>query len=126
MDNGRIIQLLVGVNLAAGLWSLIIDGVTPSWVVYPVLLVITIALLRRGMAAASGYLAGLAALFTVMHLPFARAAVSPDCVHPADPDLVCHPLTWVVTLGIVPALTAVVATAVFLLARRKRLQPAPT
>ncbi len=124
MDNARIIQLLVGVNLAAGAWSFSVDGVTPSWVVYPVLLIVTIALLRRGVVAASGYLAGLAALFTVMHLPFAREAVSSACVHPADPGLACHPVTWLATLGIVPALTAVVATAVFLVARRQRLQPA--
>jgi len=122
MDNARIIQLLVGVNLAAGVWSLSVDGVTPSWVVYPVLLIVSIALLlRRGVATASGYLAGLAAIFTLMHLPFAREAVSSDCVHPADPNLACHPVTWVTTLGIVPALTAVVAAVVFFLARRRQL-----
>jgi hypothetical protein len=120
MDNVRIIQLLVGANLAAGVWSLSVDGVTPSWVVYPVLLVVTIALLRRGVLVASGYLAGLAAIFTLMHLPFVREAFSSDCVHPADPDLACHPVTWAATLGIVPALTAVVAVAVFLVARREQ------
>ncbi|HET7689079.1 MAG TPA: hypothetical protein VFK41_01760 [Nocardioidaceae bacterium] len=123
MDTKRIIQLLVGANLAAGAWSFIVDGVTPSWVVYPVLLMITIALLRRGGTTGSGYLAGIAALFTVMHLPFIREAVSSDCVHPADANLDCHPVTWMATLGIVPALTALVAAVVFVMARRHQRVP---
>lgn len=123
MNNARIIQLLIGVNLAAGVWSLSIDGVTPSWVAYPVLVLVTTALLRRGERAASGYLALIAAVFTLMHLTFTREAVSSGCVHPANPDLACHPVTWIVTLGVAPAMTAVIACALFLRSRRTQAVP---
>jgi hypothetical protein len=121
MDTGSAVKALVGANLAVGAWSYAVDGVTPSWVVYPMLLSVALALLSRSTVAASAYLAGVAAVFTLVHLPFARAALSADCTHPADPSLACHPVTWLATLTIFPALTAVLAGLLWWQGRRARV-----
>lgn len=122
MDTARTIHALVGINLVAGAWSFVVDGVTPSWVVYPLLLLISLGLLRRSLSAAAGYLGGLAAVFTLMHLPFATQALSSDCTHPANPALGCNPTTWIVTLAVVPTLTALVSGYVWWQARRSRVE----
>lgn len=118
------LRALVVVNLLAGAWSFAVDGVTPSWVVYPLLLLLGMALLRRSRQAAAAYVASLAALFTLVHLGFVSAALSQTCVHPADPGLACHRVTWLVTLGALPAATAVAAALLWVRGRRSTAQPA--
>lgn len=113
MTTWRALLVLLVVDLAAGAWSLAVDGPTPSWTVYPVLLVVGLALLRRRPRAAAAWVAGLSALFALVHVPFVRAALADRCVHPADPALDCHPVTWLVTLGAVPAATALAAAVLW-------------
>jgi len=117
MSIRPVLFALLGLNLAAAVWSWAVDGPTPSWVVYPLLLVAVPFLLRGGERRAAVYLSAVAALFTLVHMGFLRASVSDSCVHPADPDLACHPTTWLVTLGLVPAVTAVLAAAAALRVR---------
>lgn len=112
------VVILVALNLAAGAWSLAKDGVTPSWIVYPLLLLLGLAILRRSASSALAYLGGLALLFLLVHVPFLRAAVADTCIHPADASRPCHPVTWLVTLGAVPAATALAAALVWAAARR--------
>ena len=111
---------LLSLNLLAGVWSLLVDGVTPSWIVYPLLLLVTLPLLRRSASQAAAYLASVATLFVLVHVGFVSAATSESCVHPADPTLACHPTTWVVTLGVVPLVTALGAAGVWIWARQGR------
>lgn len=111
MSVRRLLLALLALNAVAAAWSWAVDGPTPSWVVYPLLLMGVPVLLRAGERRAAGYLGAVAALFTLVHVGFLRAAVSDSCAHPANPDLACHPTTWLATLGVVPVLTAVVAAA---------------
>ena len=75
---------LVTVNLVAGVVSLLDEGATPSWVVYPLLLLVGTALLvwtpgRIGIA----FLGVSALLFLLVHVPFTVEAFSPGpCVNP--------------------------------------------
>lgn len=100
---------LLALNAAAAIWSWSVDGLTPSWVVYPLLLLVVLRLLRSSELRAATYCAAVAGLFLAVHIGFLRAAGSDTCVHPADPALTCHPTTWWVTLGLVPAVTTVMA-----------------
>lgn len=111
---------LLTLNLVAGVWSLLVDGVTPSWVVYPLLLLVTLPLLKRSVSQAAAYLASVATLFVLVHVGFLGAAASESCVHPADPALACHPTTWMVTLGVVPVVTALGAAGAWFWARQGR------
>jgi hypothetical protein len=93
--------------------SWVVEGVTPSWIVFPVFLVIGLARTRRGGTAGTVWL-GLSALaFLLVHLPFDKAALSEHCVNPADADKDCHPAFWLISLGAVPLLMVVTAGLAF-------------
>jgi hypothetical protein len=102
---------LLGVVFAVTSW--IVEGVTPSWVVFPILL--AIGLVRASRGGTSGIvLLGLAALvFLLVHIPFVGEALSEDCVNPADPDRACHRVFWLVSLGLFPLLMVVSAALAF-------------
>jgi hypothetical protein len=102
---------LLGFALAVTSW--IVEGVTPSWVVFPILLVIGLLRARRG--GTSGIvLLGIAALvFLFVHIPFVREALSDDCVNPVDSDKACHRVFWLVSLGLFPLAMVVTATLAF-------------
>jgi hypothetical protein len=126
VTHRRSLIALLLLNLLAGTWSLAVDGVTPSWIVYPLLLLLTLPLLRRSVRHAAGYLAAVATLFVLVHLGFLGAATSETCVHPADSSIACHRATWMVTLGVVPMVTAVGAAAVWFRARPGQPSPLAT
>ena len=120
--NRIAVLALIGLNLLAGVWSLAVDGLTPSWVVYPLLLLLGLVLLRRSSRSALAYLSGLALLFLLVHVGFLQAATADACVHPADSARACHQVTWLVTLGAVPAVTAVAAGSLWLCDRREDVE----
>ncbi len=124
MHRRTLITLLL-LNLLAGAWSFAVDGVTPSWIVYPLLLLLTVPLLKRSVRHAAAYLAAVATLFLLVHLGFLGAASSERCVHPADSSIACHPTTWLVTLGVVPTVTAVGAAAVWFRSRPASQRASP-
>ena len=123
MSSRAVLVVLLGLNLIAAAWSWAVDGVTPSWVVYPLLLLVVVLLLKRGARPAAAYLAFVAALFVLVHVGFVREAFADSCEHPADASLACHPVTWVATLGVVPLATAVTAAGVWLRSRHDRAEP---
>ena len=82
------------------------DGITPSWIVYPIVLLLALWRLRSGNGA---LLVGIAALvFLLVHLPFTWAALSGADTSPSNPDLATSPIQWPITLFVVPALTSAV------------------
>jgi len=72
--------------------SWVVEGVTPSWVVFPIALVVGLARAQRGGSSGIIWLGLSAFVFLLVHLPFDRAALSGHCVNPADSDKACHPV----------------------------------
>ena len=120
-DGINWVQLLVAAvaaNLLGGLVFVVTEGLVLSWVVYPILLIISLALLRRRTRAGALFLLGSAVLFVLVHFLFTPfgpgGSACPDC---------SQSLLWV-TLFIVPLLTAVVAMMGWRQARRRDSQQA--
>lgn len=114
----RLLAAAVVLNLIGGVVSWVTEGVTPSWIVYPILLVVGIVLFRKGGTKGTMFLAIIALLFLLIHIPFTAAAFSSNCTHPANAARDCHPLEWVISLFIVPLITVAVAVAVWLQSRK--------
>ena len=108
----------VAANLLGGLVFVVTEALVPSWVVYPILLIIGLGLLRRRAITGVLFLLGSAVLFLLVHLPFTpfgpKGSACPDC---------SQLLLWV-TLFIVPLLTAFVAMMAWRQARRRDSQQA--
>ena len=108
---------LVLLSLLCAPVSWIDDGITPSWIVYPVVLLIALWRIRRGHGA---LYVGIAALvFLLVHLPWTRAALT-GAGPPLDRALPSSPVQWVVTLFVVPFATSLVG---FVAWAQERVQP---
>ena len=110
--KGLLVALaLLGLAFAVTSW--IVEGVTPSWVVFPLLLAVGLVRARRGGTSGT-VLLGLAALvFLLVHIPFVREALSDECVNPVDSDRGCHRIFWLVSLGVFPLAMVVSAVLAF-------------
>ena len=109
----QILVVTVEANLLGGLVFTLTEGLVPSWVVYPILLILGLWMLRQRTTIGALFLLGSAALFWLIHLPFTvliglRGSQCADC-SPA--------LLWV-TLFIIPLFTTFVAIMVWQQARR--------
>jgi uncharacterized membrane protein YhhN len=117
--NWRTVLLgLVAVSLICAPISWIDDGFTPSWIVYPLVLLVGLWLLWRGRGTL--YFVIAATIFLLVHLPFSWAAVTGD-QSPQGPDHPFNPAQWLITLFVIPLLTA---AAGFLAWREGRRRPA--
>src|SRR5215210_930759 len=95
---------LVVASLACAPWSWIVDGLTPSWVVYPVVLIVVLWPIRKGKGA---LLLGIpATVFLVVHLPWAWSALTGERAGSVPNELAVHRFEWALTLFVVPLLTA--------------------
>jgi hypothetical protein len=105
----KVLLALVVVNLIDAAISLGDEGVTPSWVIYPILLVVGGALLlRRPGRIGIVFLGASALLFVLVHIPFTVEALSPGpCENPAGADRECSSILWPITLTAIPAATAI-------------------
>jgi hypothetical protein len=102
---------LLGLVFAVTSW--IVEGVTPSWIVFPILLLVGLVRGRRGGSSGTVWLGLSALVFLLVHLPFDKTALSDHCVNPADSDRACHPAWWLVSLGAFPLLMVVTALLAF-------------
>jgi hypothetical protein len=95
---------MIIVSLLCAPVSWIDDGLTPSWVVYPIALLVALWRYRRGRG--SLFVAIAALVFLIVHLPWSWAAVSGTGRNPLDRASPSSPVQWLVTLLIVPLLTS--------------------
>ena len=113
----RAVLALVIVSLLCAPVSWIDDGITPSWIVYPIVLLIALWRLRRGSGA---LFVGIAALvFLLVHLPWTYAALTGAEQNPLDRASPSSPVQWLITLFLVPLVTSAVGFAAW---RRERSQ----
>lgn len=85
------------------------DGVTPSWVVYPLVLLVALWRVHRGRGAL--FVAVAALVFLVVHLPWTWAAVTGADHNPLDRASPSSPAQWLITLFVVPLVTTAVGWA---------------
>jgi hypothetical protein len=104
---------LAAVGLVFAVTSWVVEGVTPSWVVFPILLVIGLVRARKGGTSGTVWIGLSALVFLVVHLPFVKAALSDDCVIPGSADRPCHPTWWIVSLGFFPLFVVLAAVLAF-------------
>jgi hypothetical protein len=99
LGSRQLVATLAIVNVVCAPLSWFDEGVTPSWVIYPLALLVGLWRLRRGKGLL--FLAIAAAVFLVVHLPWSFAFLT-DGEHPIDSDLEYSPLQWFLTLLVAP------------------------
>ena len=104
----RVLVGLVLVSIACAPVSWIDEGVTPSWVVYPLALLVGLYRLRKGGPTGTVFVGVAALVFLVVHLPWTYAALFGD-ENPLDADREFSPVQWTITLFVIPLVTAFVA-----------------
>lgn len=97
-----LLALLALLGFVFAVTSWIVEGVTPSWVVFPALLALGLFRMRKGGSSGVVLLGASALLFLLVHIPFVVEALSTDCVNPTDSDRPCHRAWWLVSLGAFP------------------------
>jgi hypothetical protein len=80
--------------------SWVLDGVTPSWIVYPLLLLVGLWRFRRGGGTLFFSIA--ATIFLIVHLPFTWAAITDRGENPYKDSAPYNPAEWIVTLFVIP------------------------
>jgi hypothetical protein len=100
---------VIAASLLCAPVSWIDDGLTPSWVVYPVVLLVALWRVVRGSGAL--FVAIAAFVFLVVHLPWTWAALTGAETNPLNRESPASPVQWLVTLCVVPLITLVVGTA---------------
>jgi hypothetical protein len=100
-----VLLALVLASLATAPWSWIVDGLTPSFIVYPLVLLVGLWRMRRG--GGTLYFGIAASFFLLVHVPWAWSAFTGERAGLLPEDVAIHRFTWTVTLFAVPLLTAV-------------------
>jgi hypothetical protein len=109
-----VLLVLVAVSLACAPVSWVEDGFTPSFIVYPLILLVGLWRMWRGHGTLYFGIAG--TIFLLVHIPFIWAALF-GSENPNGADKPFNPVEWLITLLIVPLLTL---TAGFLAWREAR------
>jgi hypothetical protein len=110
-----VLLALVLLSLACAPVSWVMDGITPSFIVYPLVLLVGLWRYRKG---GGTLFFGIAAtVFLLIHLPFAWAAITDSGENPYKESAPYNPVEWLITLFAVPLATAV---AGFLAWRERR------
>ena len=100
-----LVLILVLASLACAPVSWVLDGVTPSWIVYP--LVLLVGLWRFGRGGGTLFFTIAATIFLLVHLPFTWAAITDSGENPYKDSAPYNPAEWIVTMFVVPLALAV-------------------
>jgi hypothetical protein len=116
--NWRTVLLaLVVVSLACAPVSWIDDGFTPSWIIYPLILLVGLWRMWRGHGTLYFGIAG--TIFLLVHIPFTWAALF-GSQSPTGTDNPYNPVQWLITLFAVPLLTVIAGFLAWREARQAR------
>jgi hypothetical protein len=96
---------LVVLSLASAPVSWLMDGVTPSFIVYP--LVLLVGLWRYSRGAGTLFFVIAALVFLLIHLPFTWAGMTDSGENPYKESAPYNPVEWVVTLFALPLALAI-------------------
>ena len=102
----RALLVMIIVSLLCAPVSWVDDGITPSWVVYPIALIIALWRYRGGHGAL--FVAIAALVFLIVHLPWSWAAITGAENNPLDRESPSSPMQWLITLSVVPLLTTAI------------------
>ena len=102
----RALLVLVIASLASARLSWFIDGVTPSFVIYPIALLI--GLWRRSRGAGTLYFAVAGTIFVLVDLPWTWASLTGATTNPLDHSVPSQPVEWLSTLFALPLALAIV------------------
>jgi hypothetical protein len=112
----HVLLVLVVMNLIGGIVFIVTEGLVPSWVVYPILLIVGALRLRKGGTTGTVFLGVTAVIFILVHFPFTffgpEGSACPQC---------SQVLLWV-TLFVVPLLTTLVAVLAWRQARESHYE----
>ena len=118
----RALLVMIVISLLCAPVSWVDDGITPSWVVYPIALLIALWRFRSGQGAL--FVAIAALVFLIVHLPWSWAAITGAENNPLDRESPSSPVQWLVTLFIVPLVTTAVGWVTWSKQRSARLASA--
>ena len=102
----RALLVMIIVSLLCAPVSWVDDGITPSWVVYPIAL--TIALWRYSSGHGALFTAIAALVFLIVHLQWSWAVITGAENYPLNRESPSSPVQWLITLLIVPLLTTAI------------------
>lgn len=108
-------------SLLCAPWSWFDDGITPSWIVYPLVLLVGAWRVRQGRGAL--FLGVAALVFLLVHLPWTWAAITGAETNPLDRESPSSPLQWLVTLFVIPLVASVIGWATWVTERRRVAAP---
>ena len=100
-----LVLILVLASLASAPVPWVLDGVTPSMIVYPLVLLVGLWRFRRGGGTLFFTIA--ATIFLLVHLPFTWAAITDSGENPSNASRPYNPAEWIATLFAVPLALAV-------------------
>lgn len=103
----RWLVVVVVANLIGGAVFVLTHGIVPSWIIYPIFLIIGLIRLRQGGSKGIVFLGVTALVFILVHLPFTPFGPEGSaCKESFDPCI--QPILWV-GLFVLPLLALVVA-----------------
>jgi hypothetical protein len=99
-----VLPTFVLARLASAPVSWLLDGITPSFIVYPLVLLLGLWRLRRGGGTLFFAIAG--TVFLLIHLPSTWAAITDSGENPFNASAPYEPQEWLASLLLIPALMA--------------------
>ena len=102
----RALLVMIIVSLLCAPVSWVDDGITPSWVVYPIALIIALWRYRAGHGALFVAIAGF--VFLIVHLRWSWAVIIGAENISIDRESPSSPVQWLITLSVVPLLTTAI------------------
>ena len=112
----RLLMPAIVVSLLCAPWSWFDDGITPSWIVYPLVLLVGAWRVREGHGAL--FLGVAALVFLLVHLPWTWAAITGAETNPLNREAPSSPVQWLLTLFVIPVIASLIGWGAWVAERR--------
>jgi hypothetical protein len=113
MSWRRWLVVAVIANLIGGVGFVLTHAIVPSWIVYPIFLIIGLIRLRQGGSKGTVFLGVTALVFILVHFPFTPFGPEGSA---CQADSCTQPILWV-SLFVLPLLASVVAWLAYRVAK---------